>query len=59
MIRKQGLVIGLLALGHGLNDGLAGYLLGSYAKSSEPVLQIAIGLFLYNVLAFGGQYPVA
>lgn len=59
MKRQQGAVISLLALGHGLNDGLAGYLLGAYARSAEPVLQIAIGLFLYNLLAFGGQYPVA
>ena len=58
-MRMAGRYIILLALGHGLNDGLAGYLLGTFARSNAPVLQIAIGLLLYNILAFGGQYPVA
>ncbi len=55
---KSKAVIPVLATGHGLNDMLAGYLLGSMA-AGESVLQAGIGLMIYNLLAFGGQYPVA
>ncbi|MGQ0737955.1 MAG: hypothetical protein ACT4OJ_02740 [Bacteroidota bacterium] len=55
---KKGL-IPLLALGHGLNDLLAGYFLGSIVQQKQDLLQAGIGLLLYNLLAFGGQYPVA
>ena len=55
-IRKA--VIPVLSAGHGLNDMLAGYLLGCIALQQE-MLQAATGLLLYNLLAFGGQYPVA
>jgi len=49
----------LLAAGHGLNDCIAGFLLGSLALMKIEPLQIGIGVTLYNILAFGGQYPVA
>jgi len=49
----------LLALGHGLNDCIAGFFLGSLALLNIDPLQIGIGVTLYNLLAFGGQYPVA
>jgi FSR family fosmidomycin resistance protein-like MFS transporter len=49
----------ILALGHGLNDCIAGYFLGCLALMQIEPLQIGIGVTLYNLLAFGGQYPVA
>jgi len=55
---KKGL-IPLLALGHGLNDLLAGYFLGSIVQQKQDLLQAGMGLLVYNLLAFGGQYPVA
>jgi MFS transporter, FSR family, fosmidomycin resistance protein len=57
MIKKG--VIPLLALGHGLNDMLAGYFLGSLVQQEQNLLQAGMGLLVYNLLAFGGQYPVA
>ncbi|MBS1921136.1 MAG: hypothetical protein JST17_12865 [Bacteroidetes bacterium] len=49
----------LLGAGHGLNDMIAGYFLGALVQFKMDLLQISLGLFLYNLLAFGGQYPVA
>ena len=49
----------LLASGHGLNDLIAGYFLGSYASDNNDLLKIGLAITLYNILAFGGQYPVA
>lgn len=49
----------ILAMGHGLNDLIAGYFLGSLVQLKFDLLQVGIGLFIYNLLAFGGQYPVA
>lgn len=57
MIRRG--VIPLLSAGHGINDMLAGYFLGSLARQNTDLLQVGLALFVYNVLAFGGQYPVA
>lgn len=56
---KQFRIIALLAGGHGLNDLLAGYFLGSFIYVEPDLLQVTLGLFIYNLLAFGGQYPVA
>ena len=53
------IIILFLGLGHGLNDLIAGYFLGSLAQVKGDILQISFGLLLYNLLAFGGQYPVA
>lgn len=50
---------GILATGHGLNDLVAGYFLGSLLGLDIGLTQIATGLLVYNLLAFGGQYPVA
>ncbi len=52
-------IILFLGAGHGLNDMIAGYFLGILVQIKADLLQISIGLFLYNLLAFGGQYPVA
>lgn len=51
--------IPVLAAGHGINDLLAGYFLGCIALQQQDALQIGLALFVYNLLAFGGQYPVA
>jgi len=56
---KKNSVLLLLALGHGLNDLVAGYFLGCLVQLKLDILQVGLGLFVYNLLAFGGQYPVA
>lgn len=56
---KEKAVILFLALGHGLNDLIAGYFLGRLVQLDADLFQISLGLFLYNLIAFGGQYPVA
>jgi MFS transporter, FSR family, fosmidomycin resistance protein len=48
-----------LAFGHGLNDLVAGYFLGGIVQQTDDLLKVATGLIIYNLLAFGGQYPVA
>ena len=48
-----------LALGHGLNDLIAGYFLGSFSADNNDLLQVGLAISIYNILAFGGQYPVA
>jgi MFS family permease len=55
---KKGL-IPVLAAGHGINDLLAGYFLGTIARENTNIAHAGIALLLYNLLAFGGQYPVA
>ncbi len=57
MIKNR--TIAVLSLGHGLNDLLAGYYLGSLVQGNPDLLNAGIGLLVYNLLAFGGQYPVA
>lgn len=57
-MKGQKAIIPVLSAGHGLNDLLAGYLLGTLAAQSD-VVQAGTGLFIYNLLAFGGQYPFA
>lgn len=52
------ILIPFLSAGHGLNDMMAGYLLGCLA-AQQDALQAGLGLLIYNLLAFGGQYPVA
>lgn len=53
------LILPLLALGHAVNDLLAGYMLGCLVQTGEEMAKVAMGLFMYNLLAFGGQYAVA
>lgn len=57
-MKADKLILPVLAAGHGLNDLLAGYLLGTLAAQQDAV-QAGTGLFIYNLLAFGGQYPFA
>ncbi len=52
-------IIILLALGHGLNDLIAGYFLGNFSANNNDLFQIGLAISVYNILAFGGQYPVA
>ncbi|MBL0333907.1 MAG: hypothetical protein IPP73_00820 [Chitinophagaceae bacterium] len=56
---KNRVLIPLLATGHGLNDLVAGYFLGQMLWMKLETPEIALGLFVYNLLAFGGQYPAA
>ena len=58
-MNKKLAIILFLGLGHGLNDLIAGYFLGSLVQTKGDILQISLGLFIYNLIAFGGQYPVA
>jgi len=51
--------ITILALGHGLNDMIAGYFLGSFAAENNDLFQVGLAITVYNILAFGGQYAVA
>lgn len=46
-------------MGHGINDLAAGYFLGAFANSNSNLFQVGIAITAYNMLAFGGQYPVA
>lgn len=48
-----------LAFGHGLNDFIAGYMLGSLLYISKGLTDAAIGFVIYNLLAFGGQFFAA
>ncbi|HYM95062.1 MAG TPA: hypothetical protein VET23_13035, partial [Chitinophagaceae bacterium] len=59
LIKNKSAFILLLGAGHGLNDMIAGFFLGNLVQVKSDLLQISMGLFLYNLLAFGGQYPVA
>ena len=58
-MKKSGITIASLGFGHGLNDFIAGYFLGRLVQSPGQIVQVGMGLLLYNLLAFGGQYPVA
>jgi len=51
--------IAILALGHGLNDLIAGYFLGNFSANNNDLFEIGLAISAYNILAFGGQYPVA
>lgn len=55
---KKGTIL-FLSVGHGLNDLLAGYFLGSLVQRQQDMVQVGVGLLVYNLLAFGGQYPLA
>ncbi|MCX8020299.1 MAG: hypothetical protein N2747_07400 [Chitinophagaceae bacterium] len=48
----------LLGAGHGINDLLAGYMLGNLAFRGD-VKMTFVSLMIYNLLAFGGQYFVS
>lgn len=48
-----------LGIGHGINDCIAGFIIGSLFYQGYQPLQLGIYTLLYNVLAFGGQLVVA
>ena len=52
-------IIFILAFGHGLNDLVAGYFIGIFALNNDDLLKTGLTITVYNILAFGGQYPVA
>jgi hypothetical protein len=56
---KQWQRVLLLAAGHGLNDFVAGSMLGNLLYLQHDEWMIAGGFLLYNILAFGGQYFMA
>lgn len=49
----------ILAFGHGLNDLIAGYFIGILALNNNDLLKTGLAITIYNILAFGGQYPIA
>lgn len=49
----------LMGLMHGINDCVAGFVLGSLAASSLEVTDVGWWILIYNALAFGGQAPLA
>lgn len=57
-MRRLRLIL-LLGIGHGINDWIAGFFLGTLVLLKLDFLQTALALFVYNLLAFGGQYPAA
>lgn len=59
MLKNKFLKVSILGLGHGVNDMIAGFFLGSFVQFNVDELQIGMYLVLYNLLAFGGQYPAA
>ena len=48
-----------LATGHGLNDCIAGFLLAGLFHFELSELDLGMSILIYNVLAFGGQVPLA
>ena len=48
-----------LGLVHGVNDCIAGFVLGSLLFESIELTEVGISILIYNVLAFGGQVPFA
>lgn len=51
--------IAALGLGHGLNDCIAGYVLGSLVSMQIPVSEAGLSILVYNIIAFGGQMAFA
>lgn len=49
----------LLASGHGLNDCIAGFLLASLFQLELTGFELGMNVLIYNIIAFGGQVPVA
>ena len=44
---------------HGYNDFISGYILASVLTQTHTTTESSLLFFLYNLLAFGGQLPVA
>lgn len=45
----------IFGLGHGVNDSIAGYILGSLCYQGYAPFELGLYILLYNLLAFGGQ----
>jgi MFS transporter, FSR family, fosmidomycin resistance protein len=56
-MRNKNIIV--LALGHGLNDLIAGFFIGVLALANNDLLKTGLAITIYNILAFGGQYPIA
>lgn len=48
-----------LGIGHGINDCIAGYIIGSLFYQGHTPVQLGIYTLLYNIIAFGGQLAFA
>ena len=48
-----------MGLMHGINDCVAGFVLGSLVHAATPSMNIGLWVLIYNALAFGGQAPLA
>jgi len=48
-----------LGIGHGINDCIAGFIIGSLFYRHYTPLQLGVFTLLYNILAFGGQLAIA
>lgn len=46
----------MLGIGHGFSDAAAGYLIG-HVSHDASFSQTSMAVFIYNLLAFGGQVP--
>ncbi|MCZ8217366.1 MAG: hypothetical protein O9262_14065, partial [Cyclobacteriaceae bacterium] len=49
----------LLGLGHGINDCIAGFIIGSLFYHGYTTTELGIYTLAYNLIAFGGQLVVA
>ena len=49
----------ILGIGHGINDCIAGYILGALYYQGHSLFQLGIFILLYHLIAFGGQLPFA
>ncbi len=48
-----------LATGHGLNDCISGFILASLMFWQLSSVELGIAVLIYNLIAFGGQVPLA
>lgn len=48
-----------LGVGHGINDCIAGYIIGSMFYHQFSLIETGLYTLLYNIIAFGGQLVVA
>ncbi len=51
--------IALLATGHGLNDCISGFILAGLIFKDLSNIDLGVAVLIYNIVAFGGQVPLA
>ncbi len=57
ILEKPQTLIWALGIGHGFSDATAGYLMGTLAQE-VALSEVALAVVIYNILAFGGQFPL-